>query len=162
MIDPDLCYPNNAVSAIAATLPSIDDRIVVTDRPPRPEDKNFTIGVYPYDWRPVEGTQELSARQPYLGRYSILVHTHVKHASQAEGLRLHSALAARVRHHLYHDDSLIAALRSLGPITLGSGVREVYKRHGLVDQQFVNGGDSAANVFQSLANAWLETATESL
>jgi hypothetical protein len=162
MIDPNAepVFPNNFVKCLTIVLPGIDTDVIVLNRPLRPTDPSYAIGVYGTLWTPDDDSFEFghsAPGEPTLSRYQVGIQTLVKDGDVERGLAISSILSTRVRTVLYRNEPLRLALGSLYVEDVALGYRESMRRWGIRNQRFMSNDIEGAFVTISVLDLWIET-----
>lgn len=159
MIDPtEAAFPNNAVTAIAVAMATIDSDLIVLKRPLRPSDGGPAIGVWGALWTPDEESREIGHRpqgETTLSSYQLGVQSFVKDGDQERGLAAHAVLAARIRRVLYRDTALRLSFSSMS-VTDGT-FTEHFSRWTVGSQRFMNTDIEGTFIFASTVECRMET-----
>lgn len=165
MIDPlsSPDFPNNVVKILATVLPSVDSDCLAFDRPLRPTDPDYGIGVFAQVWSPEEDSYEMKGspspgpNEPTLSRYQIGIQTLTKHGDTDQGLAISSILAKRVRVVLYRNQPLRLLLAGLSVSDSTSSER--MKKWGIRNQRFMSNEIDGKYMFLSVLDFYFETET---
>lgn len=160
MIDPasEAVFPYNFVRCLNIVLPGIDEDVTVYNRPLRPTDPNYALGIYGTLWQPNEESYEMghgAPSEPTLSSYQVGVQTLTKDGDTERGLVTSSILANRVRAVLYRNEPLRLALGSL--YVQDGNSRESMRRWGVRSQRYMSNDLEGTFVTISVLDLWIET-----
>jgi hypothetical protein len=160
VIDPasEPVFPNNVVYCLTQVLPGIDPDATVYNRPLRPTDPNYGLGVYATLWQPDENSYEIGHSVPgeaTLTTYQIGVQTLIKDSDTERALAIGSIFTKRVRSVIYRNAPLRVALGSLS-VADGTSVERM-QRWGIRNQRFMSNDIEGKFVFISVLDLWMET-----
>lgn len=130
-IDPNTpVFPNNIVKTLSPRIQAIDADFTVLNRPLRPTDPNFSVGVFSTEWVPDEQSFEMGnePQTPTLGNYYVGIQTLVKSPDTDLGLFASGIFIHNVRMMLYRDSVLRGQLTSL--VTTDMWGTESLRRYG--------------------------------
>ncbi len=158
--DPTLAvFPQNFVNTIGPVLEAIDsDLITLVNRPLRPSDPNFSIGVYGTLWQPEEDSYEIGHVVPgeaTLNQYQVGIQTLLKHGDAQELLNINSVLSYRIRTVLYRNQPLRLALGSLK--VEDGAFKESLRRWGIRTQRYMSNDIEGTFVTSNVLDLWIET-----
>jgi len=163
--DVQACFPNNVIALLGFCAREIDrgtdddpvagDGIRIVYRTVRTTDRTETLSITAGHWTPEEDSKELGGAEPTLQRYTVNVESLVVDMDEERGIQTHSYLSTLVRHLLYRDPALQAAMPALS-VTVG-GYTESLKRWGINQQAFLNNKVGQSFVFLSSVELWFET-----
>lgn len=162
MIDPssEAIFPYNFVRCLNIVIPGIDEDVTTYNRPLRPTDPNYAVGIYGTLWQPNEESYEMghnAPSEPTLNTYQVGVQTLTKDGDTERGLVVSSILANRVRTVLYRNEPLRLALGSLY-VEEGNS-RESMRRWGVRSQRYMSNDLEGTFVTISVLDLWIETET---
>lgn len=159
MINADsTAFPGNVIEKVRPRVQALDVDLFVVARPLQPTDPIQSVGIFPAQWGPQEGSQEMGRQfpgEPTLQRYDFVIQALIKHTDQVEGTAIISALSSMIRRMLYRDAALTVALTSLSSSALGSIERT--QRWGVGSQRYLTNEISGNWVFVSTSEFWVET-----
>jgi len=162
MIDPaaSAIFPNNIVICLSEVFPAVDEDAFVINRPLRPTDPNYSIGVYATLWQPEEDSFEMGGKhagpnEPTLSQYQIGVQTMIKDGDSVRGLAISSIFTKRVRMVLYRNEPMRVALGELA--VTDASYTERLRRWGVRSQRFMSNDVEGQFVFISVLDLWMET-----
>ena len=152
-------FPLNVVDVIQTTLKEKLPRseYVILRRPLRTADPNNSIGLFPNDWMPREGSREMGFIGDTLGVYSVRIHLLVKVGNEEEGRAQYAVRAKKLRTILAHDADLHVRLGGLAEVD--DSTQERLRRYGVRNQRFLNNELSGQFLFLATTEFWVETET---
>jgi hypothetical protein len=167
VIEPSInIFPNNVIEIIHPRMKSLDADLGVFKRPIRDGDPTQSVGVFPINWSPDEGTYEMdgmtttlgerrAASKPTVGIYMIGIQSFVMDTDEERGIGVHNVLAKMVRTLLYYDAPLALGLRALVEST--SGRAERFQRMKVGIQRYLNNEIDGVFHYVSALECMIET-----
>jgi len=152
-------FPSNAIQLICDRAAMLYPDLFIIQRMLRQADPTQSLGVYPLNWLPDEGSYETgNFEEPTIQRYVIGVQTFVMHADPVKGIQIHSVLSKVMRSLLYNDVPLSVGLNQL-QITM-FGKTEKIQRRGIARTKYLSNEVRGQFLYLSTTEYWLETQTQ--
>lgn len=151
-------FPSNVVQLVSARFAMEDDRLTILKRPLRPQDPNYSIGVWASNWLPVPGSQEMLgvdfARSSTLENYLVMVQGFVRNTDEVAGLNAHAVLSETLRTILASDPPLREQLGGLTAVL--NGTTKSLKKFWVRSGRYVNNQLNGENMYLTTNDLMLE------
>lgn len=148
-------FPENVLDEIEKSVQTYMSEYDVVHRPLRIQDPPRSLGLFAFDWSPLDDSKQIGQIEPALNKYEIRIQTLFKGVGEVEA-RGENVLASKsLRAILYRDPTLVIRLRALSEEFLDT--RETFKRYGVRRQSFLNNQMSGSMINLIVTEVWFET-----
>lgn len=148
-------FPSCIVDALVVAFDATDWADTVLKRPLRANDPADSVGIFVFDWKPIES--QIGMRDVSMARYGIRIQHLSKYADEEEGREAHSRCAKTIRAMLYRGTSVSVPLQGINESVLG--FTERVTRWGVLKQKYLSEKVNSGFIFISGTEMWVETET---